>query len=238
VDRAYADGVLEAARRLEFELERVGEDILSELEGDARRSLHSQAIELQQAARELQQATQARSGSSRAALYRNYDELERGLETLAAELRKLPPEQRVLMRASFHLEQAARTLHHALSVGDTSPERTREVGVRQCAAFLGELAELRRAVRYAAPEGKSRRQAEDLLDSLAEDVERLGNLYKEESATVVRKAFLSVSRQWTDLREKLSLLAATGEVRAYLQMREARSQAVFERLASRAGGNR
>jgi hypothetical protein len=128
-------------------VERLQEAIVEELSGRKERTLYRRADEVLTLALEFEAAL--RGAPTRAQLYAWFTEFDGKMHELLEAVDGLGKEARGLRREAARVREADEELHFALSAGDTSAERVRQVMKRQARRLLSSARELERTAQYA-----------------------------------------------------------------------------------------
>jgi hypothetical protein len=166
--------------------------------------------------------------------------MDRKLHDLIHAVQALGPDQRSLQRAAARVEQADRQLHYALSAGDTSPDRGRQVIQRQAQALLAEARELQRATRYALTGPRQVRQLDDDLARLVDAAEHFTkSVAQRQDPEHLRGDFRDVRQAWERVTAAVNALPPA-EGNSYLRRRAQQVDAVYDLLFAhlRLEGNR
>jgi hypothetical protein len=147
VSEQYLAEVRKTVEQLTRDLELFQGTVIDELSGKQQRDLYRQADAVLDESAAFQQSL--KTGGSRDELYRRFDQMDAKLHALIEAVRALGTGQRALQRAATYVQAADDQLHFALSAGDTSEARTRQVVERQARALTAAAHELKQAASYA-----------------------------------------------------------------------------------------
>jgi hypothetical protein len=223
----YLAEVQLAARQLIFALAQLQEDVVMDLGGQKERTLYRQADDL--LGRVTQFAGTVKPGASRKQLYKGFNEIDLKLSALLHAVRAVGKEQRPLQRDAVRLLAAGEQLHYALSAGDPSEERTREVIRRQAEALIGSARDLEQTIHYALADSPDRGNLEDNLHRLIEAGEQFRKgLGKKADRRQLRELFARVSHEWQAVG--MGLRRLTPRENNYLLRSANRVDRYFERL--------
>jgi hypothetical protein len=215
--RDYVDSIRDQARTLADEVERFQQDVTLTLRGEKERELYDNADEVLQYLRQFRRSL--RGGATREQVYRDFDKMDRRLHELIDAGRERIREQPVLQRDLARVEAADNQLHYALSQGDTTPERGRDVIRRRAADLYSDAQDFQRTADYALSSNRAAGQIRDAArafvdsaDHFRKDVERGAE------RDHMRREFGEVERAWGAVAEGLNRLSPY-EGNSYLRSR-------------------
>jgi hypothetical protein len=226
LDREYVANARAATRWLIREVERLQEDIICDLSERKERELYRQTDAALAALVRLESSL--KPGAERAQVYKDFDEAERQLHALLDVVDKLGPECRALQRAAVHVREADGQLHYALSAGDTSAGRSKQVLQRQVRALAAAAGDLERTAKYALAGNPGRLALEADLRKLVETAERLRDASERADLERLKEDFKTLSVSWDRVVRQLKALPPQENM--YLLRGAAEVDGLHERL--------
>jgi hypothetical protein len=204
--RELLDAILEQTVRLRTEVERLQENAVLELRGQKERDLYASGDEVLQHLRDFRRGL--RGGATREQLDDEFGRLDRRVHQLIETGRALAQDRAVLQRDLTRIEEADNQLHYALSSGNTSDDRGREVLRRRAADLVADVQDLQRTADYALAGNRAGGPVRDALGGLAESAERFRRVAeKGEERSRLRREFGEVERAWAAVADGLNRLA-------------------------------
>jgi len=186
--------VKEAARELDREVESL-QDILAESDGEKERTVYRLADAVLTDVEGFQKSLKPEISRDR--LYKAFDELDRKLQGLLKAVKELGPEQRLLRRPAVKVRSATDHLHYAVSVGDTSESRTKQVLERQTQGLVDAARDLDKTAGYSLGVVPGRAVLAGDLHKLAEATEQFHKgLAAGQDRAQLRKEFVAVNEAW------------------------------------------
>jgi hypothetical protein len=232
-ERHYLGGARDAVNRLASELERLQEDAAAELTGQKERELYRRSDSLLGDLRRFQRSLKA--GVKREQLYGDFTQMDRKLHDLLNDLRALGPNYRSVQRDVYRVSQADQQLHYALSFGDTTPERGREVVKRQTQALLAEIEELQRTSRYALEGTREGQPVAASLDRFAAAVQVFNRgVERGADRDRLRDDYAAVDKAWSQVLSRLNELPPR-EGYIHVRRRAQEVDAIHDRLMRQLG---
>ena len=232
-DRHYLSGAQEQVRRLISEVEHLQEDVVAELGARKERKLYQMTDDALSDLRHFNRSLKA--GYKREHLYEDYARADRKLHELLDAVRALGDDYRVLQRDAQRVRQADQQLHHALSIGDTSDGRGREVVQRQTQALLAEAREFQRVALYALADNREGEHVRGSIGKFTEAVEHAArSLDKGYNRDHVRTDFAAVAKAWNHVVEHLNALSPP-EGNNYLRRRAQSVEVIEDQLRRQLG---
>jgi len=186
--------IQEATRELDREVESL-QDILAELDGEKERTVYRLADAVLTEVEGFQKFL--KPDISRDRLYKAFDELDRKLQGLLKAAKERGPEQRLLRRPAVKVRSATDHLHYAVSVGDTSESRTKQVMERQTQGLVDAAQDLDKAAENSLSAIPGRTVLAGDLHKLAEATEHFHKgLAAGQDRAELRKQFAAVNEAW------------------------------------------
>jgi len=186
--------IQEVTRELDRELESL-QDILAELDGEKERTVYRLADAVLTDVESFQKSLKPEN--SRERMHKAFDELDRKLQGLLKAMKELSPQQPLLRWPAVKVRSAIDHLHYAVSVGDTSESRTKQVLERQTQGLADAARDLDKTAGYSlgAIQGQAVLAAD--LHKLAEATEQFHKvLAAGRDQAQLRKEFASVNQAW------------------------------------------
>jgi hypothetical protein len=162
-------------------------------------------------------------------LYKTFDNMDRKLHALVAEVDKRAPKNRSLQRAAARVQIADEHLHYVLLRGDGSETRMSQLLASQAHSLLAAAQDLQQTFRYAPAMSPGKAVIEEALGKLAKTA---AALHKDATAGADRKQlqreFADVTAAWQQATAQLKDLPPRQNV--YLLRSAQRFDLVHERL--------
>jgi len=186
--------VQEVTRELDREVESL-QDILAELDGEKERTVYRLADAVLTDVEGFQKSLKPEISRDR--LYKAFDELDRKLQGLLKAVKELGPGQRLLRRSAVKARSATDHLHYAVSVGDTSESRTKQVLERQTQGLADAVQDLDKTAGYSLGAIPGRAVLAGDLHKLSEATEQFHKgLAAGKDRAQLRKEFAVVNQAW------------------------------------------
>ncbi len=183
-----------ATRDLAREIEHL-QDTVAEQDGEKERALYRQADAALAAVETFQKSLKPET--SREHLYKAFDEQDRKLHELLIAVQALGPEQRLLKRVTARVRAADDELHYALSAGDASADRAKQVIKRQTRSSVDAAQRLGKTAGDSLGAVAGRGVLVGDLHKLAEEAEQFQKgLAAGKDREQLRKDFAAVNRAW------------------------------------------
>jgi hypothetical protein len=228
----YHDNVRHWAQQLAQDIQALMEDISIELPRREQRELYRRADRTLQAVRHFRQSL--RAGVGRDHIYRDFNDMDREVHGLLEAMRDVDKDERALRRAASRINYADQQLHYAISHGDTSEGRRREVVERQARALATEATELYQTARYVLPDGPRGRHIEEMMRQFMDEANLFHRKMQERNEgwlVPVRAYFEKVDKDWYRVARDLGAL--TARENAYLRNRIERVELIMAQLYQR-----
>jgi len=223
--REVLASIREATRELDREVESL-QDMLAELDGEKERAMYRLADAVLTDVEAFQKSLKLEI--PRDGLYRAFDELDRKLQGLLKAVKELVPGQRLLRRLAVKVRSAADDVHYAVSVGDTSEGRTKQVLERQTQGLVDAAGDLDTTAGYSLGAVPGRAVLAGDLHKLADATDQFHRgLAGGQDRAQLRKEFAAVNQAWERATQGMRNLKA-GE-----HMHLLRAAGLFDRLHER-----
>ena len=220
LEQKHLGPIHDAVTHLIRHVETLQEDVLEHLDGRKEQILYRQgdAVLVQL----VQFEASLRSGLGRKKLYEDFDQVEPRIQELLKGVRILGPSERALQRQATRLGVALEDLYFTISLGDTTPDRIKQVVERQTGTLVIAAQELKRTANYALGTTPGHAVALDAIGKLTEAAEACRkNLAGGAKADDQRRDFVALTNAWKhvihhleDLKtqENLFLLRSAGRI--------------------------
>ena len=209
-------------------VENLQEDIVEELSGVKEKQLyHTVDLVLHELTK--MEKMLGKGAVTREDLYKQFDSVDSQVAILRKVLPELAPKQPVLLRGAERIRFLTVDLHFVVSQGDTSPERFRQVLVRQATALGDVTNKLSATAQYALGVDPGRGE---LLVAMQKLAEASRNFEKVAGTTAdlekCRKEFSALNEAWQQVVRGVSLLPP--KENGYLLRGANQADAIHERL--------
>jgi hypothetical protein len=214
VERAYGPAAQQAAGQLLAELDSLRNHVRHALAGPAQQDVGRRADASRELGLRLYRVLGANAG--RPQIYESHRALDNALNDLFATAQRVAPGDRELQRRVLHTRSADEQLHAALSQGDASEERRRELLRRQADVLVSLADDFAAEAGAGRPEPGARPLARESRQ-LAEAATRFRRtLDQTPTLEAASRAFTPVLREWGDAQTALDALpyGDTADLRA------------------------
>ena len=203
LDGNYYGSVREWSRRLVNDLEYLQQDISYEVKGPGGRQLADLANATYQSAVHFNRGL--RNDVAREHLYRDFQQLDAHLHKLLRAVRDVGPAGSSLQRAAQRVHYSDQQLHYALSAGDDTPDRGRDVLGRQTDVLVHQAAEYIRVMDWATMGSGAGARLRDAARAFSDAARRLE---RAEDRSVdpnrLRQDFVRVADAWREVVNALN----------------------------------
>lgn len=226
----YYNQVRDWSRQLVNDLEYIQQDIAYEVKGPRGRQLSELAGTTYQLAHRFHRGL--KTNVPREQLYRDYQRMDDHVHKLLRAIRDLGPNERSLQRAAARVHNADQQLHYALSQGDTSEPRGRDVLTRQLHLLAQQAADMSATIDWAtqgSAAGARMRQAGTTFADAAQHLHESAE--KNASPDHIRRDFGRVANAWREIIDSLN--APEASPGQYLLTKANQTHETVERLRQR-----
>jgi hypothetical protein len=200
----------EAVKHLIGQAETLHEDVIEHLDDRKEVVLYrqSEAVLVQLAKFEASLKPEL----ERKRLYEDFDHVERRLNELLKGVRALGAGEKTLQRHAMRLEVAIEDVYFNISIGDTTPDRTRKVIERQTRTLDIAAKDLNRTAKYALAGIPGRAVALDAISNLAEASGKCRKtLASGAKIDDLRGDFSALSNAWLKVIDQMEELSSQDE---------------------------
>jgi hypothetical protein len=195
VTPAYLAAVRKSAEKASTLVEDLQDDIVDELAGDKERTVFGSAdaslIEL-----ELLGQVLAEKAPTREAVYKQFDRVDAKVAALVKAILDRSPKRPALARQAERLRAQSDELHFALSTGDVSAERQRQVLGRQAKSMTSAAKRFAVAADYALLDRPGRAPFLDAVKAFAERCEAFDKVAAGGDLDASKKEFSPLTEAW------------------------------------------
>jgi hypothetical protein len=167
-------------------------------------------------------------------LYEDYDRVESNLKELLKGVKALGPKEKALQRQAKRIEISIEDVYFSISLGDSTPDRARNVIERQICALDDAAKDLNGIAKYALGGTPGRGEALDAISMMAEASGKCRKSLASGTKIVnLRSEFSSLSNIWKKVIDQMELLSPQEDF--YLLRSAGRIDVLYSRLHERLG---
>lgn len=228
VDTTYLAKIETKTRQLLNAVEHLQQEIVEELSGVKEKQLFQKVDQVLLDLTKMEKLL-SNTASVREDLYKQFDSLDGKVANLRKAVPELATKHPILLRGAEGIRILTDDLYFAVSEGDASPERFRQVLARQARVMSDVIKKLSRAAQYAVGDTSGRGELLADMQKLAEICATFETVVAiRKDLEEYRKGFLTLNDAWARVVQGMSLLPQTENV--YLLRTALRADSIHERL--------